>query len=86
MRSRTSFTKPEPAVLAGDLAGAGVAANLRYLTERDELAAGRGDKHVAEPLDVVALVAFEAHLNREPLAAFDGGGEILPAKSGFHHF
>ena len=35
-----------------------------------------------QSLDVIAVVALEAHLDREALPAFDGGGDILAAQAG----
>ena len=66
----------QPAVLAGDFVGPDDCVRIvGELAERDVTCpAGVRDRaDVAESLDVVALVALEAHLDRKALAALDGG-------------
>ena len=60
-------------VLAGDLARAKDAPDLRHLAEGNHLAIGRGHEHVAQPFDVIALAPFEAHLDGKSFTSLDRG-------------
>src|SRR6185503_6758233 len=63
--------------------GAGAAADLRQLAERDEFARGCSDQHFAQSLKVVAFVAGQAHLDGKPRAAFDGRGQVAATETRF---
>jgi len=72
----------QTAVFTRDFAGTNLARYFGDRIERNIAAIADRNRKVAQPLNVIAFAALDAHLNRNALAALNRGRDILAADAG----